>query len=133
MSNRKQECCFVETHKTELNILQFCDDPKVTYFKDETDNHNKTLVTVTNTTETHFCAMELIVNGESFPGILPGRSFAVQMENVRSVKIKCHDLIPTVTQPQPTMTTFPGILECTGVLKIEKTFCIHCCKDSDSD
>ncbi len=114
--------CFVETHKAELQIKQLCDGLTEDYFLDETENHNKTLITVTNTSET-YCEMELIVNEKSYPRIPSGRSFAVQQEDVRSVSIRCHERPPitvtvttsptvTVTQTKPitvTQTEFPTV------------------------
>lgn len=134
----KDEHCFTETHKTDLQISQYTDEPEVTYFLDETNNHNKTLVTVKNNDTD--CYFILTINGKTYPGIPPGRSFAVQKEDVRSIKIKVTMLDPDLppdmpmivfTSPTPEPSPTPGTDDCRGTLTIEKTFCICCCTEND--
>ena len=107
--NPSNKQCFVETHKTELQIKQLCNGNKEVYFWDKTDNHNKTLITLTNNYNSYgHCKMELIVNGISIETVDPGQSKAIQIEDVRCIAIKCNEFPPkTITKTIPCTNTIP--------------------------
>jgi len=99
MGIRHGKSCHVKTHETFLNIDQLCNGQEVDYFLDKTNNHNKTLITVTNGFGVAMaasnsasqgvgyvpyppppveCLMQLIVNGKPVGPRIPfGRSFSV--------------------------------------------------------
>ena len=118
--------CSVATHTAEYPINQICSstDVPLTYFEDLTTNHNKMFIKIENTTTDQFCQMFLILNGDInnpifVPNAQDGRflgngQFSIQVEDVRKIEIICHQ---PVSQPDGA---------CTGILQIQKTFCICC-------
>ncbi|MDE5414235.1 hypothetical protein [Alkalihalobacterium chitinilyticum] len=109
--------CFVETHVENAFIFQPCDGSPVTYFWDNTENHNKTMVKLTNFSPA--CEMELTIVGPNNNVIYKGGPFGAterifQAEDVRRIRVTCTGENPDVF--------------CQGFLVIQKTFCI-CCND----
>ena len=134
---------FAPTHSALLNVEQPCNRREYEYFRDETNVHNAIMITLDNNSEN--CNIELIVNGRMEATVPAGRSFAIQKENVKSIKVKCDPhqqptttvttTIPTTTvNPTTTMTQngekqailLPAVPNCSGTLTLNKTFCFFC-------
>jgi hypothetical protein len=104
------------THTFESNISQTNDGTPQVYFEDRTDNHNKTIVSVRNTTatvpETPMMVAITTRDGVTVTEPVPQNRFiAFQMEDVVAVAI---------------IGVGDGTVLMTGEISIQKTFCINC-------
>lgn len=115
-----KETCFTDIHELFINVGQPCDGTTVEYYQDTTDNHNKSSITIENSSACTLIAIIETRDGRLFE--IPVTPFegqfgffserAITVENLLRVSVRCQGGAPGAT--------------CQGGIEIDRTFCICC-------
>jgi hypothetical protein len=119
--------CFIDQNVITFFNVQPCNGSSQVVFEEFTDNHNKTGISVTNSTSPP-CTTILIIETRDdsppieriLPGVVQGQANTAnfQVENLKRLSVRC--------QGNP-------VGFCSYTMTIRKTFCICCPPDSNEN